>query len=66
MQQLPDCQLVLNKLKKELPVNRYYHFIDHTLDVYHSTESIVKEEGVVDSDIKQLFVAAIYHDARYI
>jgi len=66
MQQLPVCQLVLNKLENELPVNLYYYSIDHTTDVYHGTKNIVKEEGAVDSDIKLLFVAAIYHDAGYI
>ena len=66
MQHLPECQLILNKLKNELPANLYYHSIDHTLDVYHCAESIAKEEGISDSDLKLLLVAAIYHDAGYL
>jgi predicted metal-dependent HD superfamily phosphohydrolase len=34
--------------------------------VYHCAESIAKEEGVTDSDLKLLLVAAIYHDAGYL
>ena len=66
MQYLPECQLILNKLKNELPVNLYYHSIDHTLDVCHCAESIGTEEGVGDADMKLLLVAAIYHDAGYL
>lgn len=66
MQNLPECQLILNKLKNELSANLFYHSIDHTLDVYHSAESIAKEEGITDSDLKLLLVGAIYHDAGYL
>lgn len=66
MQHLPECQLILNKLKNELPANLYYHSIDHTLDVYNSAVRIAKEEGVSDSDLKLLLVGAIYHDAGYL
>jgi uncharacterized protein len=66
MQHLPECQLILNKLKNELPINLYYHSIDHTLDVYHCAESIGKQEGISDADMKLLLVAAIYHDVGYL
>lgn len=66
MQHLPECQLILNKLKNELPTNLYYHSIDHTLDVYQCAESIGKKEGISDSDLTLLLVAAIYHDAGYL
>jgi len=66
MQHLPECQLILNKLKTELSENLFYHSIHHTLDVYHCAESIAKEEGVTGSDLKLLLVAAIYHDAGYL
>lgn len=66
MQNLPECQLILNKLKNELSANLFYHSIHHTLDVYHSAESIAKEEGITDSDLKLLLVGAIYHDAGYL
>ncbi len=66
MQHRPECQLILNKLKSELPANLFYHSIYHTLDVYHCTESIAKEEGISTSDLKLLLVAAIYHDSGYL
>jgi uncharacterized protein len=66
MQHLPECQLILNKLKNELSANLFYHSIHHTLDVYHCAESIAKEEGVTGSDLKLLLVGAIYHDAGYL
>ena len=66
MQYLPECQLILNKLKNELPANLFYHSIYHTLDVYHCTENIAKEEGINASDLKLLLVAAIYHDSGYL
>lgn len=66
VQHLPECQLILNKLNTELSENLFYHSIHHTLDVYHCAESIAKGEGVSDSDLKLLLVAAIYHDAGYL
>lgn len=66
MQHLPECQLILNKLKNELSAKLFYHSIYHTLDVYHCAESIAKAEGVSDSDMKLLLVGAIYHDAGYL
>jgi predicted metal-dependent HD superfamily phosphohydrolase len=66
MLNLPECQLILNKLKAELSENLFYHAVEHTLDVYNCAESIAKEEGVTDSDLKLLLVAAIYHDAGYL
>ena len=66
MQYLPECQIILNKLKNELPVNLHYHSIYHTLDVYNCAAAIAKEEGVSDSDMKLLLVGAIYHDAGYL
>lgn len=62
----PECKLILDKLKNELPAKMYYHTIDHTLDVYTSGETIAKKEGINDSDLKLLLVAAIYHDAGYL
>lgn len=66
MQHLPECILILNKLKNELPANLFYHSVDHTLDVYNCAARIAKEEGVSDSDLKLLLVGAIYHDAGYL
>jgi uncharacterized protein len=66
MQHLPECQLILNKLKIDLPANLFYHSIHHTLDVYQCAERIAKEEGISFTDLKLLLVASIYHDAGYL
>ncbi len=66
MKQLPECELILDKLINELPQNLHYHTIDHTLDVYQSVSSIAKSEGVITKEIKLLQIAAIYHDVGYL
>ena len=66
MQHLPECQLIMAKLKKDLPPHIHYHTIEHTMDVYDRAQFIAKEEGVSHSDIKLLLIAAIYHDAGYL
>lgn len=66
MKQLPECQLILDKLLNELPEHLHYHTIQHTLDVYESVSTIAKLEDVNSSDFKLLQVAAIYHDAGYL
>jgi predicted metal-dependent HD superfamily phosphohydrolase len=66
MLHLPECQLVLDKLKKDLPSYLHYHTIDHTLDVYDSAKFIAINEGVSNLDLKIILIAAIYHDAGYL
>ena len=66
MKYQPECKLILDKLKNELPAKMYYHTIDHTLDVYNSAEIIAEKEEINDHDLKLLLVAAIYHDAGYL
>jgi uncharacterized protein len=66
MKNLPECKIILDKLKNELPSQVYYHTIEHTLDVYNCTEIIAKKEGVNASNLKLLLVAAIYHDTGYL
>jgi uncharacterized protein len=66
MKQLPECQLILDKLINETPQHLHYHSIDHTLDVYESASIIAKLEGVSATDYKLLQIAAIYHDVGYL
>lgn len=66
MKHLPESKLILDKLKNELPSQMFYHTIEHTLDVYKSSENIAKKEGINEAELKLLLIAAIYHDAGYL
>jgi predicted metal-dependent HD superfamily phosphohydrolase len=57
---------ILDRLKKELPGERTYHSLGHTLDVYASVIEIAEREGVHGEDLVLLKVAALYHDAGFV
>ena len=56
---------ILAKLKKELPPQRTYHSLEHTLDVYASVIGIAEQEGVTGEGLALLKIAALYHDAGF-
>jgi len=56
---------ILAKLKNELPAQRTYHCLEHTLDVYASVIGIAEQEGVTGEGFALLKVAALYHDAGF-
>jgi predicted metal-dependent HD superfamily phosphohydrolase len=66
MLHLPECQYILQKLKKDLPSHIHYHTVDHALDVYDRANYIASREGIVGLDLKLLLIAALYHDAGYL
>lgn len=66
MLHLPECQYILQKLKKDLPPHIHYHTIDHTLDVYDRANYIASRERIYGLDLKLLLIAALYHDAGYL
>ena len=57
---------ILNRLKKSLPKNLYYHNVNHTIDVTNAVERIALSEGVFNEDLFVLKMAALYHDAGFI
>lgn len=58
---------ILERLRNELPGERSYHSLEHTLDVYASAIDIAEKEGVVDEeDLTLLKTAALYHDSGFI
>jgi HD superfamily phosphodiesterase len=58
---------ILERLRNELPKERTYHCLEHTLDVYASAIDIAEKEGVVDEeDLTLLKTAALYHDCGFI
>lgn len=57
---------VLKRLKEELPVDRTYHSLEHTLDVYASVIDIALLEGVAGEDLELLKTAALFHDCGFV
>ena len=57
---------IVNRLKKELPSNLYYHSLRHTLDVCAAVERLALMEGIEGDDIFLLKTAALYHDAGFV
>ncbi len=58
-------EFILAKLNAELPVERSYHSLEHTLDVYASVIDIAASEGVQGEDLVLLKMAALYHDSGF-
>ena len=56
---------ILDKLRRELPAERTYHSLEHTLDVYASVVDIAEREGVSGDGLVLLKMAALYHDAGF-
>ena len=57
--------LVLELLLKLAP-ELYYHSISHTLDVFRTSRNIALSEGVSDSDLELIQVAALFHDTGFL
>jgi len=56
---------ILEKLKKELPDNLYYHNIDHTYDVLESALRIATHQQLDLAQIPLLRIAALFHDSGF-
>ncbi len=65
--QFMDLQeYVLDMLEEQLPKNLYYHNVKHTIDVTTEVELIGWNEGLCESDIQLLKIAALFHDSGHI
>jgi uncharacterized membrane-anchored protein YitT (DUF2179 family) len=64
--QRPECKLILEKLRNELPDYLLYHNLNHTLDVCQRAEQLALEEGISEEETRLLLVAAAYHDCGYL
>lgn len=58
-------KFILNKLRRELPTELYYHSVEHTLDVLAVTESLCHKEKVAAYYTELLKTAALFHDAGF-
>lgn len=56
---------ILAKLEADLPKERTYHSLEHTLDVYASVVDIAEKEGVKGEGLTLLKIAALYHDCGF-
>lgn len=57
---------ILHRLRNELPAERSYHSLAHTLDVYASAIDIAEKEGITGEDLVLLKMAALFHDAGFL
>ena len=65
--QFMDLQeYVLDMLEQQLPKNLYYHNVKHTIDVMTEAELMGWAEGLPESDILLLKIAALFHDSGHI
>lgn len=56
----------LDRLRKELPDNLYYHHVHHTKDVCKAIEEIAEAEGVNSEELTLLKTAGLFHDIGFI
>ena len=59
-------EYILKRLKDELPEDRTYHSLSHTLDVYAVAVDIAECEGVEGESLQLLKTAALFHDCGFI
>jgi hypothetical protein len=57
---------ILEKLKKELPPNLYYHSFNHVMDVLEAARTYGRLEGISDHENKLLQTAVLFHDSGFI
>ncbi len=59
-------QCAISVLTQQLEKERYYHCVEHTLNVVESVTRIGKAEGISNEEMLLLRIAAYYHDLGYI
>lgn len=58
--------IVIQKLRDELPGHLSYHSVTHVKDVIESAEAIAKSEGIEGDDLTLVKTAALFHDTGFI
>jgi uncharacterized protein len=59
-------EFILDKLKKELKSDLFYHCYNHTLDVHDSAMKLAKLEKIDKKRLLLLETAALYHDSGFL
>lgn len=57
---------ILNRMKRGLAPNLYYHGYHHTIDVYEACKRYAEMEDVKGKDLDILLTAALFHDAGFL
>lgn len=65
MQSIPIVSDILQQLAHSLPMELYYHSVDHTRMVLNNVIDFASYEKTNEKDIELLAIAAAYHDAGY-
>lgn len=58
--------IIIQKLKDELPQHLSYHSVAHVQDVIAAATEIAQQEGVQGSDLILLRTAALFHDTGFL
>ena len=58
--------IIIQKLRDELPGHLSYHSVTHVKDVIESAEAIAKSEGIEGDDLTLVKTAALFHDTGFI
>jgi uncharacterized protein len=59
-------EFILDKIKRELPANFYYHNVVHAEDVYTAAKQIALSEVISANETVLLLTAALFHDAGFL
>ena len=59
-------EMILDKLKKELPKNLYFHNLKHVINVYTQVELIGRAEGISQEEMLLIRTAGLLHDFGFI
>lgn len=59
-------EYMMQRLKRGLAPNLYYHGIHHTIDVMRAADEISQAEGVMGADKTILMTAALLHDVGFL
>jgi uncharacterized protein len=59
-------EVILGKLRDELPAHLSYHNADHTNDVIQATEMLADGEGIDGLEKELLLTAAVFHDTGFL
>lgn len=58
--------IIIQKLRDELPGHLSYHSVTHVKDVIQAAESIAQNEGITGDTLTLIMTAALFHDTGFI